>query len=144
MAETWLYKLFGIGKILKKVLPMIQRDGILIQEEGIGGRAILRNFRAPGKRYSYRSNWFTGSIVLTGKHFLAFQFAKPVIGIPWTDDRLRELDCSLMDNNKFCVKFDASLFNKNWSGKIEVRFNTSMGKRIMEIIEQQSNKQGTS
>ena len=110
----------------------------MLCEEGIGGSVTFRRFRAPGKRYSYRRTWFSGSIVLTQEHFLAFQFSQPVIGVPWTDPRIKELFCRLDDHKTICVEFDASTFNDDWSGDIEVRFSTPQASSFPAIIEQKS------
>ena len=138
--KTLLYRLFRIGKIPKVVADQIQKEGVLLQDEGIGGSITFRNFRAPGRRHGWKRTWFTGSIVLTKDHFLAFNFSKPVIGLSWAEDALKELNCSLEKENILCVKFDASTFNEDWSGDVEVRFRTPLAKQILEVIEGISNE----
>ena len=134
MGKTLLYRLFGAGKIPQNALPQIRKEGIVLQDEGIGGSVTFRKFRAPGKRYSFRRNWFSGSIILTRKHFLAFQFSKPVIGVSWKD--AGRLTCSLEDADTLWVHFDASEFNDDWSGDIEVRFSTPLARSLLDVIEQ--------
>ena len=135
MGKTILYHIFGLGKIPKKFLPDITREGIILMDEGIGGSVTFRKFRAPGKRYGYRRNWFSGSVVLTQKTFLAFTTFNPVIGVPWDDQRLNALEYFLEKTETLCVRYDASVFNEEWSGTIECRFKTPKARIILETIE---------
>ena len=133
--KTLLHRLFGAGRVPKGVMAQIEQEGILLQDEGIGGSITFRNFRGPGRRHGWKRSWFTGSIVLTKETFLAFNFSNPVIGIPWSDEKLKELNCSLENENVLCVQYDASTFNDEWSGDIEVRFRTPLAAQILEVIE---------
>lgn len=137
MSKTILYRLFKAGRVPRKAEQQLAQENILLREEGIGGTVTLRQFRAPGKRYGFRRSWFSGSIVLTEQHFLAFQFATPVIGVAWQDARIIALQCSLEGTKTLCVKFDAATFNDDWSGDVEVRFRTPLAASILAIIEQQ-------
>ncbi len=136
MSKTLLYRLFKIGSIPKGALRQIQKEGVILQDEGIGGSITLRKFRAPGRYHGWRRTWFSGSIVLTQEHFLAFQYSKPVIGVGWDDDELKQLDCALEDGHTLCVGFDASTFNDDWSGSIQVSFATPLARLFLETIEQ--------
>jgi len=138
MSKSILYRLFGLGKIPKDVVPIVEKEGILFKEEGIGGSATLRNFRKPGTRYGYKSTWFIGSIVLTNEHFLAFQWSTPVVGLAWKAEEMAELYCYLDDKKKFHVDFDAAKFNDAWSGDIEVKFSTEHGQEIIDIIREKT------
>ncbi len=82
MKKSILYRAFGIGKIPKHLLQIIEEEGIVLIDEGISGSVVFRNFRAPGRRHGYCKKWFIGSIVLTRKHILTFQFSKQIIGVP--------------------------------------------------------------
>ena len=135
MGKTLLHRLFGAGRIPKAMLPILQQEGIVLLDEGIGGTIIFRNFRAPGRRSAYRRNWFTGSLVLTGLRFAGFQFSKPIINVPLEDRWLNELDCSLRDETTLCVGFDSSVFHEDWSGAIEVRFTTEYARLFLERLE---------
>ena len=117
------------------MLPILQQEGIVLLDEGIGGSIIFRNFRAPGKRYSYRSNWFTGSLVLTGIRFAGFQYSNPIINVPLEEKWLNELDCSVRGEKTLLVSFDSSVFHEDWSGMIECRFSTEYARLFLERLE---------
>lgn len=133
MGKTLLHRLFGLGKVPKRMLPELEDEGIVFLDEGISGSVTFRNFRAPGRRYPWRRSWFTGSLVLTRKRFAAFAFSKPIIDVPLGDDRLNELHCSLEGEATLRVHFDPSTFNQSWSGSIECRFSTP---RVRSFLEQ--------
>ncbi len=135
MSQTLLYRIFKIGKIPKDALSNIQREGVVLKEEGIGGSVTYKKFRAPGKYYGWKRSWFSGSIVLTREHFLAFKYSQPIIGLPWNHDKINQLNCYLDNENILTVEFDASAFNKDWSGHITVRFSTPLARSFLETIE---------
>lgn len=136
MGKTLIYQIFKIGKIPQNVRSQINREGIVLQEEGIGGSVTFKKFRAPGKYYGWKRNWFSGSIVLTQENFLAFQFTKQIIGVSWNNEKINCLNCFLENENTFCVEFDAANFNENWSGNITVKFSTPLAPSFLETIEQ--------
>jgi len=135
MGKTLLYRLFGLGKVPKRILPDIEREGIVLLDEGVSGSVTFRNFRAPGRHYSWRRSWFSGSLVLTGRRFSAFAFSKAIIDIPIADDRINELRCSLEDEATLCVHFDPSAFNEDWSGSLECRFSTPQARLFLEQLD---------
>jgi hypothetical protein len=138
MSKTLLYRIFGLGRVPKRMLPAIRREGIVLLEEGIGGSLTFRDFRAPGRRYSRKWSWFTGSLVLTGKRFAAFTcypFFNPIINVSLDDERLAKLRCSLDGEAKLCVLFDPSAFHEGWSGTIECRFATPKARLFLERIQ---------
>ena len=136
MSKTFLYRIFKIGEIPQNLRSQINREGIVLQEEGIGGSVTFKKIRAPGKYHGWRRNWFSGSIVLTREHFLAFQFTKPIIGVSWNHEKINCLNCFLENENTLCVEFDAGNFNENWSGDVTVKFSTPLARLFLENIEQ--------
>ncbi|MGK7898807.1 MAG: hypothetical protein AB4372_35630 [Xenococcus sp. (in: cyanobacteria)] len=135
MSKTLLYRIFQIGKIPKDVLHQIKQEGILLQDEGIGGSVTFRKFRAPGKYYGWKRSWFSGSIVLTREHFLAFKYSEPIIGVPWNNNKIKKLNSYLDNEHTLCVEFEASIFRSDCSGDIKVRFSTPLARSFLEIIE---------
>jgi hypothetical protein len=137
MSKTWLHKLFGLGRIPKRMRPVIEQEGIVLIDEGIGGWIKFENFRAPGRRYNLKYSWFTGAIVLTHKRFAAFTFYpffNPIINVPLDAEHLNKLHCSLRKETTLSVRFDPSDFNENWSGAIECRFSTPQARMFLEQI----------
>lgn len=135
MSKTLLYRLFGLGKIPRDAIDQIQKEGIVLQDEGIGGSVTFKRFRAPGKYYSWRRNWFSGSVVLTKEHFLAFRYSAPIIGVSWGDEKIRKLDVQLENENVLVVGFEASTFQEEASGDIEVRLSTPIARELVKQIE---------
>jgi hypothetical protein len=132
--KTFLYRLFGFGKIPKRVLPTLEREGIVLLDEGISGWVTFRNFRAPGRRYSRRRSWFTGSLVITGNRFAAFAFSRAIINVPLDDDHMSELRVSLDGEATLCVQFDPSAFHEDWSGSVKLQFSTPLARLFSERL----------
>ena len=136
MGKTFLYRLCGLGKIPRHNLLELEREGIVLRDEGIGGSVTLRDVRAPGKRYSWKRSWFTGSLVITGRRFAAFAFSKPIINVPLDNDRVEGLRCSLEGETRLLVQCDGSAFPEGWSGSMECRFSTAQARLFFDRLKE--------
>jgi hypothetical protein len=138
MKKTLLYRLFGIGKLPKRMAPVLDQEGIILSDDGIAGSVTYRNFRKPGTRYVWRRHWFVGSLALTKKRFTAFEYSWPIIDIPVEAPRLGQLQYSLEKEYTLCVAFDPSLFHEGWSGTMEYRFSTPHAKALLDLIKEKT------
>ncbi len=134
MAKSILYRLFGIGKFPKTMVPTLQKEGIVFEDQGLSGSVIFRKFRAPGRRYSYRKSGFVGSLVITNLRFAAFAFSKPLVNLPLKKDKLDLLKLSVPKKNKFCMTFNAGDFHEGWKGTVECRFTTDFADIFFEKL----------
>ena len=139
MAKSLLNRLFGVGKIPKLLGDTLRIEGIVVSDEGISGSVTYRDFRAPGKYFSWRKQAFTGSVVVTNVRLVALMYANFAVNIPFTDERIRKLQISVEGSDCLLIVFDPSLFHDNWSGTIEYRFRTeqagNMVKRTQDLIQ---------
>jgi len=134
LKKTFLYRLFGLGSIPKKILPDVEREGIVLMDEGLGGTIILRNFRSPGRISGYSRNWFSGSLAITEKRFWGFTATRPIISVPLDHDKFDQLEISIRDGNVLSVRFDVSHFHEGWRGTTECRFRTEKALLFMERL----------
>ena len=134
MAKTLFYRLFGLGKMPEQFKAALNSEGILLFDEGIKASVTYLDFRAPGKRFGWRRQWFSGCIALTQVRLVALQYSNPAINVPFTDDRIRRLRLSIEGDETLLIAFDPSLFHDDWSGTLEYRFRTSQAKAFLEIL----------
>lgn len=134
MGKALLYRLFGVGKIPQPMVPVLEGEEIVLKEEGLSGSVTFRNFRAPGKRYSFRRSWLVGSIVITRQRVVAFAFSRPIINLPLAPEQIKKLHCTLKKDTVLSIAFDAAVFNENWSGAVEYRFKTSRARLFLEQL----------
>lgn len=125
MSASLLYRWFGVGRIPRPMRPVLDGEGVVLEDEGVSGTVTFRNFRAPGRRYSSRKSWFLGSLVITEIRFAGFAFRRPVVNVPIEGAHVEKLDVTLeKDGAVLCVGFEYADFNDDGSGRIEVRFRT--------------------
>jgi hypothetical protein len=124
MKKTLLHKLFGFGKIPAEFAAALPAEGLMLSDEGIKGTMTYLNFRSPQRRSNWRREWYTASIAMTGTRLLGFRHSSKIVDVPFSDARFRELNFSVDAGGALLVAFDASLFQKDWSGNIEYRFFT--------------------
>ncbi len=137
MTKTILYRWFKAGSVPKKFLPVIEREGIVLLEEGIACLIHFKKFRAPGKYYGNKLTWGSGAIVLTKEHLLAFRYSESVIGLSWQEVESNKIEYYIDSNSRFCVSYDASQFNNKWSGQITIKFAAEHPHEMISIIKSQ-------
>jgi hypothetical protein len=135
MPKTLLYRLFGVGKIPARWRATIESEGVVLMDEGIGGTVTYRDFRSPGSRASWKKSAFSGAIALTRTRLLALQFSSPVIDVPFDDDRLRQMQFSVENQDRVLIAFNANLFHHDWSGTIEYRFRTPEAQAVLKQLQ---------
>jgi hypothetical protein len=121
-------------KVAAAYKSQLQPEGIALFEEDVKGSMTFRNFRSPGRYDSWRKVLITSLIAVTKTRVLALKGSRPIINVPFTDERLRQMKFSLEGENTLLVAFDANLFQPEWSGEIEYRFKTSQAKRFLELL----------
>ena len=138
MAKTLFYRLFGLGKVPEQFKATLNSEGILLFDEGIKASVTYLDFRAPGKRFGWRRQWFSACIALTQVRLVALQYSRPAINVPFTDDRIRGLRLSIEGDETLLIAFDPSLFHNGWSGTMEYRFRTSQAKAFLEMLHERT------
>ena len=123
ISKSLLYRLFKLGRIPAAQRAVLEREGIILAEEGLSGVVIFKNFRAPGRRYSYRRAGFSGSLVITRLRFSGFSFSRPIVNLPLQREHLDKIQVSAEDG-RLVVAFDPAPFHEGWSGWITVKFST--------------------
>jgi hypothetical protein len=133
---TTLSLIFSIRarKVAAVYKSQLQPEGIVLFEEDVKGSMTFRNFRSPGTYYSWRKVLITSLIALTKTRLLALKGSGPIINVPFTDERLRQMKFSLEGEKTLLVAFDANLFQPEWSGEIEYRFKTPRARRFLESL----------
>ena len=142
MKETILYRLFRIGAIPRKLLPLLQQEGIVVSDEGIGGWLITDNVKGPGKRYVNRSEGFSGCLVITRKRVICFTYWKRQINISVDDPAISELYFNIPDHSILSISFESSAFREKWEGVIELRFNTQKAQQFASFLKAIGARQG--
>jgi hypothetical protein len=124
MKKTLLYRLFGLGRIPRQLLPIIESEGIVVADEGIGGWLITKHVNGPGRRHRNRAEGFTGCLVVTKKRVLCYTYGKRQINISIDDPRVSELQVTLPKAETLSIAFESSVYREEWRGVMEFRFNT--------------------
>ena len=135
MAKTFLYRLFGIGKLPAALVSEFQSEGLLFSDEGIRGTVTYWNFRGGGRIFHGKRQWFGAAIVLTRKRLVAYRLRHPVINVQLDDPRLKELEISIEEPETLAICYDAGLFEPGSKGRIEYRFRTPVSKPLLAELD---------
>lgn len=132
--KTFLYKIFGIGKIHESVISHLESEGIIASDEGIKATITYKNFRAPGRYSNWKRRWMTGAVALTEKRLILQQYSQPVINVLLNEERLKKIKVSLETEDVLLLKFSPDLFLEFSSGEIEWRCYTPQAKIIADYL----------
>ena len=108
MSRTILYRLLGMGSVPKKVLPVLKQEGIVVLDEGMGGRFMTKHVDGPGKRYRNRSEGFSGCLAVTKKRVLCYTYGKRQISIAVDDPKMAKLYVDAPDDQSLSLTFESS------------------------------------
>lgn len=143
MNKTILYRLFGFGSVPKTLRPVLDKEEIIVSDEGIQGWFVARQVNGPGKRYRHRTEGFSGCLVVTKVRVICYTFGKRQINISAKDPRLANLYIDTPKENKLCLSFESSDFREDWHGVIELRFNTDKALLFRNALLATGAQQGT-
>jgi hypothetical protein len=130
-----LYTWFGWGGLPKAMRPLLEKEGIILLDEGVSGSVGFRKFRAPGRYYSRRRTGTIASLVLTEIRFAVFTFGKPFVNLPLERARLDQIHPPVDEQGRFTVGFDAADFYPDASGKVSGRFATEKARGFLRRLD---------
>ena len=144
MKKNIFYRLFRLGAIPARALAELEKEEIVVSDEGISGWFKARNVRGPGKRYIHKTEGFSGWLAVTKKRLVCFSFWKRQINISVDDPRISLLFVDVPDGQTLSISFESSHFRKGWKGVIEFRFKTEKALQFHSLMRSMGAQQGTS
>lgn len=142
MHKNLLFRFFGFGAIPKKIRPVLESEQIVVLDEGMSGKLIMRDVRGPGKHYIKRSESFSGCLVITKKRIIAYTFGKSQISISIDDPKISNIYVLVPKTDTLSVSFESSVFREEWRGTFEYRFNTDKAKQFYDAFKSVGAKKG--
>jgi hypothetical protein len=143
MKKTILYRLFGFGSVPKKLLPVLEQEGVVVLDEGMGGWFVTKHVNGPGKRYRHRSEGFSGWLAVTKERVVCYAYGKRQINISVEDPKIVNLYVDTPKEKKLCLSFESSDFREGVKGVIEFRFNTDKAPLFRDALVAIGARQGT-
>jgi hypothetical protein len=74
--------LIGTGRLPDDVREVLAAEGVAVLEEGLSGSLTLRDYRAPGRRASWKKSAVSGAIAVTGRRLLVWVGGAANIDVP--------------------------------------------------------------
>lgn len=112
----------------------MKSEGLMLLEERIRVSVVYRNFRAPGRRYSRKHAGAFGSFGVSAQRIAGFSFSRWIIHLPFEEPKLKAVTFNTKGDKYLSASFDASIFDPEHSGHIELRFYLSNVAEAMSIL----------
>jgi len=128
------YRLFRLGGVPKRVRLVLANEGIVVWDEGMRGRFITNDLKAPGRRSIHRSEGFSGWLAITQQRVLCYTYRKRQINISIDDPKLSELFVCTPDPQTLSLSFESSVLREGWQGVVEFRFHTEKALQFADVL----------
>jgi hypothetical protein len=135
-----LNRLFRPGRMPEETKEQLQSEGLLFFKEKVWITVVFRNFKAPGRRYSYRRSSTYGSFALTETRVVGLSLLSTIINVAYNSPEFQSIQFEAKSDKYLSAKFDASIFNPSQSGEIEFRFHLPELDQAIEIIKSRMSK----
>ena len=143
MKKTILYRLFGVGSVPKKLRPVLEREGVVVLDEGIGGWFVAKCVDGPARRYRRRTEGFSGCLAVTNSRVVCYSYGKRQLDICVADPRIANLYVDTPTEQKLYLSFESSDFREGWQGVVVFRFTTDKAVLFQKALLAIGAKRGT-
>jgi hypothetical protein len=128
--------LLGSGKVPVQLRAELVTEGLILLEEGLDGSITYHNYRAQGRFSGWRKVGIAGAVALTGRRLVVWGNGSRQIDVPLDSPLRSALTVSLEVPETLCFAYDASAFNADRSGTVEVRLRSPAATTVMELMHQ--------
>ena len=124
VSKSWLYTLFGLGKIPRGERAALEAEGIALIEEGLSVSVSLRRYRSVGLYAWWRKSLGVGSLVVTKQRFVAYAIGRKMAEIPLPLKEGGRTRVWMEHHRRLCVECDAGEMFPDRSGEVTLRYRT--------------------
>ena len=130
MGKPLAYRLFGFGKLPKKVA---KKDNDIV-DEGVRIHVHYKDFKAPGKRFKNKRRMMIGSLLVNKNRMAFYVSSHSLMDISPKDPRFKKLRIKSDGEEAIEIKFNASDFSDNASGEVSYKLQTERVADIMKAL----------
>lgn len=138
MIRFLLHRILGWGRLPTAERKPLTLENPLLVLEGLSGAIHYRDFRAPGRVFRAKREWFMGSLVITDRRFTVYAFSRRVIHLPRGGHELRSIDLHATPRGQLCIGCDASVLSPDQSGTIEFRIHSPRAAEVVALMRRQT------
>lgn len=137
MLLFFIFNLRGFGSAIPDdVKSRLKEENLIFMEEGVPVTVLLRNFRAPGRYSSHSITRGKGSLAISDERIVGYGGRRQcVIDVPFGHQKIAALGLSTKREKVLCISFEASEFDPQQSGDVELRFHLAKTPEAMSILQ---------
>jgi len=135
MSSTIGHRLFGLGRIPRRLRDSLGVEGVRVLDEGIRVSVTYRNYRSPGKWFAWKRSTGSGAVVMTQRRLFVSFYRWPILDIERADSRLHRITMSVPATDVLELAFDAADLDSSRSGEVTIRLRTSQASTLRAMCE---------
>ena len=132
--KTLGYRLFRWGRVPPSRQYGYVAQGVRICDEGVPVTVTYRDFRAPGKRFTYRRSSGSGAVVATASRFAVFIYRWPILDVSRDEPEMSALQISTPRPGILTIAFEAGDVSPRCSGSVAVRLRTDRALELAALV----------
>jgi hypothetical protein len=130
-----LRRLFvGAGRFPDGLRAELAAEGPVVLEEGLSGSVTYRDYRAPGRRSSWRKEAASGAIAITRTRLVVRAGRMKHIDVPLNHPVRASIATGTDRPGRIWFAYDAGATDPNRAGRVEVRLRTAQATRILQLL----------
>jgi hypothetical protein len=126
--------LLGSGRFPDELGTTLRAEGVELLEEGLSGSVTFRDYKAPGRRYSWRKVAVNGAIALTTRRLVVWCGRHKEVDIPIDHPLLGAVSAGRDEPDRVRLSYSAQAFHGDRSGTVELRFTTPRAAWLVERL----------
>jgi len=129
-----LKRMIRPGTIPEDVNKTLEYEGLLYKKERIWIRAIFNDFKAPGRRYSYKSTVALGALAVSSQRIIGYSMYRMIVHTPFEEPKFKAIKFKAKFNKYLNLTFDPNEFDSNQSGEVQLRFYLKDTAEITKLL----------
>lgn len=107
-------------------------EGVLALAARVRGSITYGNYRAPGRYSNWKKQPLSGTVALTGRRLVVWAGGAKRVDVPFDHPMRSTVEMSVDRPGRLCIALHPH-DQADWSGRIELRFQTPEANTIVEL-----------
>jgi hypothetical protein len=120
------------GRLPDELRTRLAAEGVLVLAENLRGSITYRDYRAPDEYSNWAKEPASGTVAMSGRRLMVWAGGAKRVDVPFDHPMRATVEVSTDRPDRLCIVLRPHA-RANWSGRIELRFRTTMASTIAQL-----------